>query len=536
MDVKYIKNPLFKVHTVSDWIEGSKERPVPKYLFGEFWLEGEVAILFADTGKGKSILAVQIAESLTRGTSIEPFKNTAEPQQVLYLDFELTAKQFEMRYAEDREDGEEDKLSNHYEFSPNLIRAEAAIMLDVFPRPKYQTFDEYLTDMMVQLIRQSDAKILIVDNLTYLRQQNERTYEAVRLMRALKEIRNEFGLSILVLAHTPKRAVTSPLTVNDLQGSKVLSNFADNIFAIGAATAESDVRYLKHIKLRSAEMQYDTLNVPVFRLAKRDGNFLAFNFLKIEDERLLLGGRAGTYDPNMMERIRNAVAQGMSQRTIATFLGVSKTTVNRYMRLAQRTADSGQRTVNSEQLAVNNSLTTDNRLTTTDDLDDDCDCHECISGNPDQCLETNWSQQCCDGTDPECCWTEESSQSSESIESRESIGSSESLESAVGGQNAVPAKYANEGEKGADHGTPHSPDSMDPVVSRVFHGPKRRRLQDLERRVNDLGKEFFVETTNPQTGKPIIWYHVDNKRNVHRWIRDDFGSTGKIVAKAPFIE
>src|SRR5262249_2122425 len=59
------------------------------------------------------------------------------------------------------------------------------------------------------------------------------------------------------------------------------------------------------------------------------------------------------------------------------------------------------------------------------------------------------------------------------------------------------------------------------TLSVIFCKPKRRRLQDLERRVNDLGNEFFVETTNPQTGKPVIWYRVDNKSNVHCHVRDD---------------
>jgi hypothetical protein len=81
---------IFTVKTANEWLKESKQKPIPKMLFGEFWLEGELAILFADTGKGKSILAVHIAESVARGRAIEPMTNTARPQMVLYLDFELT--------------------------------------------------------------------------------------------------------------------------------------------------------------------------------------------------------------------------------------------------------------------------------------------------------------------------------------------------------------------------------------------------------------------------------------------------------------
>jgi hypothetical protein len=53
---------LFNIRRVNECIASAKHQPIPKMLFGEFWSEGELAILFADTGKGKSIL-----ETTTRG-------------------------------------------------------------------------------------------------------------------------------------------------------------------------------------------------------------------------------------------------------------------------------------------------------------------------------------------------------------------------------------------------------------------------------------------------------------------------------------
>ena len=65
---------LFTVKTASRWIEQAKTRPIPKMLFGEFWFEGELCILFADTNLGKSILAVQIGNSISRSEQIQGFK------------------------------------------------------------------------------------------------------------------------------------------------------------------------------------------------------------------------------------------------------------------------------------------------------------------------------------------------------------------------------------------------------------------------------------------------------------------------------
>jgi len=60
---------LFTVKTANDWIEEAKLNPIPNMLFSEFWFENEVCILFADTNLGKSILAVQIANSISKGSS-----------------------------------------------------------------------------------------------------------------------------------------------------------------------------------------------------------------------------------------------------------------------------------------------------------------------------------------------------------------------------------------------------------------------------------------------------------------------------------
>jgi len=78
---------LFTVKTGNRWIEQAKTRPIPKMLFGEFWYEGEICILFADTNLGKSILAVQIGNSISRGEQIRGFQleTTKQPICILIL-------------------------------------------------------------------------------------------------------------------------------------------------------------------------------------------------------------------------------------------------------------------------------------------------------------------------------------------------------------------------------------------------------------------------------------------------------------------
>ena len=65
---------LLKVKTANKWLEQAKTTPIPEMLFGEFWHEGEICILFADSNLGKSILAVQIADSISKGDHIPGFQ------------------------------------------------------------------------------------------------------------------------------------------------------------------------------------------------------------------------------------------------------------------------------------------------------------------------------------------------------------------------------------------------------------------------------------------------------------------------------
>lgn len=263
---------LLEVKTANKWIEQASKRPIPRMLFSEFWFEQELCILFADTNVGKTILAVQIADSISRGKSIPGFKLETKAQKVIYCDFELNDKQFQSRYSRNYE--------YPYQFSDNFLRVEINPDADF---PEDASFEFALSNAIERVITDTGAKIVIIDNITYLRHENERAKDALPLMKHLKRLKSKYNLSLLVLAHTPKRDLTKPLTRNDLQGSKVLMNFCDSSFAIGESSSDSSFRYIKMIKVRSTEHIYDSYNIMVCQITKPD-NFLHFNFLHLDSE------------------------------------------------------------------------------------------------------------------------------------------------------------------------------------------------------------------------------------------------------------
>ena len=100
---------------------------------------------------------------------------------------------------------------------------------------------------------------------------------AGRLMIQLNNLKKRYALSILVLAHTPKRSLDCPITSNDLAGSKRLYNFFDSVFTIGKSAQDGGLRYVKQLKVRYGTFSHDADNVIVYEIDKVDA-FLQFVF------------------------------------------------------------------------------------------------------------------------------------------------------------------------------------------------------------------------------------------------------------------
>jgi DNA-binding NarL/FixJ family response regulator len=312
---------MFRIHTANHWMDIEKDTPVPKMLFGEFWYEGELCILFADTNAGKSVLAVQIGDALARRHKIANFEIETEQANVVYLDFELSGKQFQSRYI--------NEAGVSYRFGKGFYRAGFDPAADM---PfDFKTYDEYMNSAVEYAVKSTGADVLIIDNITSLRSGTERAADALPLMKHLKALKTKLQISILVLAHTPKRNPAVPITRNDLQGSKMLINFADSAFAIGESHREKGLRYLKQVKQRSTTEIYGETNVCLCRIT-RPLNFLQFDFVGHAAERVHL------YRPTQRERelmeaqVLELAKQGLSNRQVAAKLNMGATTVNRIIR------------------------------------------------------------------------------------------------------------------------------------------------------------------------------------------------------------
>ena len=298
---------VFNSRPAYDWAKEAKMRPDPKPLWKELWYEGEIACLFADTNVGKSILAVQIAEEISARA------------RVLYFDFEMSDKQFQLRYT-DPDHG------NIYPFHKAFIRTEY--------RQDARAIDdiEEVGNSIVDAALRAKANIIIIDNITWLCNRSEDGDAAGRLMQKLVEMKRINNLSILVLAHTPKRNTDTPLTQNTLAGSKKLANFFDSIFAIGLdKTNKPAGRYIKQIKTRTGEMLYGDNNVIVCILRK-DGCFLHFAETGYDEEKEMFNDNNGlsVKQENIRQEILQRVDAGERVADISKAMRVSTKTVIKY--------------------------------------------------------------------------------------------------------------------------------------------------------------------------------------------------------------
>ena len=303
-----------------------QRKPVPEILWGgdgngnALWFENEFAILFGRTNTGKSLYAVQIAEHISGRLG----------RTVLYLDLELSMKQFQERYTS--RDGE------LHIWPDNLHRPDLSMVGDGL----------YDSGRFLPLIRKMmakvNARVLILDNLTFLVNNGGMKAEDV------KPICQEFcnwakeGYSILVVNHTPKIQPFTPLDINHCLGSSMLTNFVQSVFAIGTDSSNpSTGRYVKQLKSRNGRIVWEGNHVIPYVIDKTlDPTMLRF----IQSAQLHQTGMDTQIpiqtarecdllkdaDNMQLEQIRKLHGQGMSNRKIAGELNLSPTTVGKRLK------------------------------------------------------------------------------------------------------------------------------------------------------------------------------------------------------------
>ena len=453
-------------------------------LFDEFWREGELALMFGASGTGKSVLAMQVADAIARGGCVEGFQMEAARRKVLYVDLVHSETQFKRRYVFYSPDSSKPK---HYKFSERLWRER--------PLPS-----EELVTWIRKRVREEGIQIVVIDDLSAMKTTADGTRETLTLMRDLRELCNELGISILAIAGAeagPGRIVNE----GDLKRNRVLCDVADSVFGIGRHPSNRDTCIVQ-TRCRNARIAWTDRNAPICRVVRLESGLLGMTF----DERFR--PVLSEEEIALIRRVKTLRNRSVPYRMIAEELGITKSRASRLM--SKWTKEIGEELAAEEELAVGGGqLAAEEELAVGGR-------QLAVASNVDQILPTANSQLPTD--DPEE-WEEAG------FEKPDWLDEAAEEELAVGGRQLVVASNADRTLPTANSKLPAIPFAA---------GLRRRSVYDLKRVFNEYGKEMFVEKEYSD-GKPQVWYEFDNKGHKHRWEHRGDGRSGKNLGPSPYL-
>lgn len=304
---------VFQVRSLNDCIDEAETMPEVHYFYHRMLVRGEVTAIFAPTNAGKTIFTYQVADSI----ALEGYKT-------LYVDCEMSLQGLKLRYLDE-------VTGKKHVFSSNLARAELCAELLGGETPQdviYQSIED---------AAKAGFQVIVVDNISFLCADMEKGAAAGSLMAKLCGLRKEYDLTLIIVAHTPKRKGDEPLTSYSMFGSSLLAAFFDAIIAIGISQTDPTVRYVKTVKFRSGPYPYPADDVALYRIEQVDG-FLQFVYIGRGVESDHLKPKLIDDDPRLdeMEQVVLLREQNKSLRAIADELGISLGKVQRRDKRAQK--------------------------------------------------------------------------------------------------------------------------------------------------------------------------------------------------------
>lgn len=213
--------------------------PLVSPYHGLFY-NGELAVLFGAANVGKTSFALHILEYIAARTK----------RLAMFYDIETSDRSF---YARCMVDGEK------HVFPKNFKRISSAKR------------DMEAVTSIANIANQLHPSIIVVDNLTALRSEQEDAASAKELILSLKDIAHSTGTTILLLAHTTKNKEGQILRLSDIRGSGVIGDLVDSAFCICRSRQGELTRVIKHVRSRNGMLTTVEDFVIVAQMSAADG-------------------------------------------------------------------------------------------------------------------------------------------------------------------------------------------------------------------------------------------------------------------------
>lgn len=289
----------FHVERMNQCIDDAHQLPPLVSLYPDIVLEGDLSIIFGQSGIGKTIFAMQIARYIAESG-----------KRLLYVDCEMTPRQLGNRY----------KTPN---FPPTFLRAEM---------DREHPAEDVLKGIEEVAVA-NHVEVVFIDNITALGQSLDRSADAGALMASLNTLKKKYNWTLVVLNHVPKMfSGNVPLSLSAMQGSAKINQLIDDAIGIAQSSIDSNLVYVKQCKWRNGELTMGADHVAVYERCKDENGNLGFISRGFGTEQEHLSIENSNEREEMKARVRELSNKGMTQTAIAEQLGISQSKVSRLLK------------------------------------------------------------------------------------------------------------------------------------------------------------------------------------------------------------
>ena len=289
----------FHVERMNQCIDDAHQLPPLVSLYPDIVLEGDLSIIFGQSGIGKTIFAMQIARYIAESG-----------KRLLYVDCEMTPRQLGNRY----------KTPN---FPPTFLRAEM---------DREHPAEDVLKGIEEVAVA-NHVEVVFIDNITALGQSLDRSADAGALMASLNTLKKKYNWTLVVLNHVPKMfSGNVPLSLSAMQGSAKINQLIDDAIGIAQSCIDSNLVYVKQCKWRNGELTMGADHVAVYERCKDEDGNLGFISRGFGTEQEHLSIENSNEREEMKARVRELSNKGMTQTAIANQLSISQSKVSRLLK------------------------------------------------------------------------------------------------------------------------------------------------------------------------------------------------------------
>ena len=289
----------FHVERMNQCIDEAHQLPPLVSLYPNIVLEGDLCIIFGQSGIGKTIFAMQIARYIAESG-----------KRLLYVDCEMTPRQLGNRY----------KTPN---FPPTFLRAEM---------DREHPAEDVLKGIEEVAVA-NHVEVVFIDNITALGQSLDRSADAGALMASLNTLKKKYNWTLVVLNHVPKMfSGNVPLSLSAMQGSAKINQLIDDAIGLAQSCIDSNLVYAKQCKWRNGELTMGADHVAVYERCKDEDGNLGFISRGFGTEQEHLSIENSNEREEMKARVRELSNKGMTQTAIANQLSISQSKVSRLLK------------------------------------------------------------------------------------------------------------------------------------------------------------------------------------------------------------